>query len=192
MPNFDSVDLRPLIAAAEAYLNAARIRSAASHAAAEDDKDPLFAYAEGRKSKAPVKVPTLDELRILHWRMDAEVMRLYGLPPELERKVLDLFAGVERRGVPFKQTEYYPLSFRRLQTMAELVTVTSDWEPHAKRKSVLIEKKVKHRASPAALQELKELKRLAGARTELLAPLPVAEWRAIHDGLKREIELTKE
>ena len=37
-------------------------------------------------------------------QIDAEVLRLYDLPPRLERQILDLFAGWERQGVPFVST----------------------------------------------------------------------------------------
>jgi len=43
--------------------------------------------------------------------IDAEVMRLYDLPPKLERQVLDLFDGWERNGVDFKFTRYFPRDF---------------------------------------------------------------------------------
>ncbi len=43
--------------------------------------------------------------------IDAEVMRLYGLPPEMERRVLDLFQGVQRKGVDFPFKGYYPKDF---------------------------------------------------------------------------------
>ena len=43
--------------------------------------------------------------------IDAEVMRLYDLPPRLERQVLDLFEGWERKGVDFKFDRYYPEGF---------------------------------------------------------------------------------
>lgn len=43
--------------------------------------------------------------------IDAEVMRLYDLPPKLERQVLDLFDGWERNGVDFKFTRYFPEDF---------------------------------------------------------------------------------
>jgi len=43
--------------------------------------------------------------------IDAEVMRLYDLPPKLERKVLDLFTGWERKGVDFKFGRYFPEDF---------------------------------------------------------------------------------
>ena len=43
--------------------------------------------------------------------IDAEVMRLYDLPPRLERQVLDLFTGWERPGVDFKFDRYFPEDF---------------------------------------------------------------------------------
>ena len=41
-------------------------------------------------------------------RLDAEILRLYDLPPRLERELLDLFAGHQRAGVPFTFERYYP------------------------------------------------------------------------------------
>ena len=43
--------------------------------------------------------------------IDAEVMRLYDLPPRLERQVLDLFTVWERKGVDFKLFRYFPEGF---------------------------------------------------------------------------------
>lgn len=43
--------------------------------------------------------------------VDAEVMRLYDLPPRLERQVLDLFTGWERPGVGFKFDRYFREDF---------------------------------------------------------------------------------
>ncbi len=43
--------------------------------------------------------------------IDAEVMHLYDLPPRLERQVLDLFEGWERKGVDFKFKRYFPKGF---------------------------------------------------------------------------------
>ena len=43
--------------------------------------------------------------------IDAEVMRLYDLPPKLERQVLDLFSGYQRKGVDFEFRRYYPEGF---------------------------------------------------------------------------------
>jgi len=43
--------------------------------------------------------------------IDAEVMRLYDLPPRLERQVLDLFDGWARKGVDFEFWGYFPKDF---------------------------------------------------------------------------------
>lgn len=43
--------------------------------------------------------------------IDAEVMRLYDLPPKLEREVLDLFDEWPRKGVDFEFTGYFPKDF---------------------------------------------------------------------------------
>jgi hypothetical protein len=44
-------------------------------------------------------------------RIDAEVMRLYDLPPRLERQLLDLFEGWKRPGVDFEFRGYFPPEF---------------------------------------------------------------------------------
>ncbi len=43
--------------------------------------------------------------------IDAEVMRLYDLPPKYEKQVLDLFSGCKRPGVDFTFKRYYPEGF---------------------------------------------------------------------------------
>jgi len=43
--------------------------------------------------------------------MDAAVLRAYDLPPRLERQLLDLFTGVQRKGVGCTFTGYYPPGF---------------------------------------------------------------------------------
>lgn len=43
--------------------------------------------------------------------IDAEVLRLYDLPPRLEKQLLDFFAGYQRKGVDFDFKEYYPKGF---------------------------------------------------------------------------------
>jgi hypothetical protein len=58
---------------------------------------------EGLKASADAEVACRLLLRI-----DAEVLRLYDFPPRLERQLLDLFAGWERQGVPFRFDRYYP------------------------------------------------------------------------------------
>jgi len=44
-------------------------------------------------------------------KIDAEVLRLYDLPPRLEKQLLDFFAGYQRKGVDFAFDRYYPEGF---------------------------------------------------------------------------------
>jgi type I restriction-modification system DNA methylase subunit len=44
-------------------------------------------------------------------KIDAEVLRLYDLPPRLEKQLLDFFAGHRRKGVDFDFDRYYPENF---------------------------------------------------------------------------------
>jgi len=51
-------------------------------------------------------------LRALMLDLDAEVLKLYELPPRQERDLLDLFAGCTRPGVAFTQERYFPQDFK--------------------------------------------------------------------------------
>jgi len=54
--------------------------------------------------------------------VDAEVLRLYDLPPRLERQVLYLFDGWERRGVDFEFTRYFPKDFESFIPLHEYLS----------------------------------------------------------------------
>ncbi len=123
-------------------------------------------------------------LKYLHWRVDAEVLKLYELPPELERELLDMFTGVERRGVPFHQREYFPAHFTDLQRLEDLLAITADWEKTSIRKTELIDKKITKDATEEELQELDRLKFLTEARGELFAPLPFVQLEALKKRLQ--------
>jgi hypothetical protein len=44
-------------------------------------------------------------------QMDASVLRLYDLPPRLERDLLELFRGEDRKGVVCAFGDYFPMDF---------------------------------------------------------------------------------
>jgi hypothetical protein len=58
-----------------------------------------------------MQVDTKNEVKRALLALDAEVLKLYDLPPALERQLLDLFAGVERKGVGCDFRGYYPPGF---------------------------------------------------------------------------------
>jgi hypothetical protein len=162
VPRADATQLAPLTQAVRTYLKQARAA----------DESVLSSPA------------AQERLRLLHWRIDAEVLRLYALPRHLERQLLDLFHGAKRRGVPFEQNEYLPRSFVHPLTLRELLAITADWETTNDRREQLILKEERDKLSAAERTELADLQRLADARIDLLAPLPVAELEAIAADLK--------
>ena len=64
-------------------------------------------------SQAKILQPEVDckEAKRRMLAIDAEVMRLYDLPPKLEWQVLNLFDGDKRKGVDFDFYRYYPEGF---------------------------------------------------------------------------------
>ncbi len=127
-----------------------------------------------------------DILRYLHWRIDAAVLRLYQLPPALERRLLDYFSGHTRGRVPFRQTEYCPIEFTGINTLDELLAITADWSEHNERRSILIEKEYEGAITAPELHELEHLQNLASLRRQLIAPYPLAELDQEIERLKRE------
>lgn len=87
-PKLAPETVRPVIRAAEMYLGAVK--------------------GNGSFGSPPPVAATFRDLLVA---MDAEVMRLYDLPPRLERQVLDLFEGFRRPGVPFHFDRYFPVGF---------------------------------------------------------------------------------
>lgn len=78
----------------------------------------LFAYA-GMTLR---RIVNEEEDRKQLLAIDAEVMRLYDLPPRLERQLLDLFDGWERKGVDFRFTGYFPKGFESFIPLHEYLS----------------------------------------------------------------------
>jgi hypothetical protein len=70
-------------------------------------------YRERASSLGPLfDLPSsTDSIKLALLSMDAAVLRAYDLPPRLERQLLDLFTGVERKGVGSDFRGYYPRGF---------------------------------------------------------------------------------
>lgn len=127
-----------------------------------------------------------NELKQMLWRIDAEILGLYKLPPEMERAVLDYFIGYQRPGVPFHQTEYYPAGFQGANTLAELLSLTGDWDTINESRLELIDREYDGKLTKAEAAELERLQHLAMLRRRLVAPYPLAELDAEIEKLRRE------
>jgi hypothetical protein len=103
VPRAEPSDVRRITRAALNYIDAAK-------------RFDVFAK-QGGASVLPLFDGSSSEVtdeRTLHSllkQLDAEVLQLYDLPARAERKLLDLFAGRERPGVPGRFRGYYPKGF---------------------------------------------------------------------------------
>jgi len=190
VPDFTKCGLACLERAVADYLKAARAIPAEAESQPrkqhrKGDVRQKTLFNDSADADAPVDDALREQLKVLHWRIDAEVLRLYNLPAELERKVLDLFSGVRRRGVPFLQTEYFPKNFTELDRLSDLLAITADWPKTNRRRAKLIDLEEEGRLTPAQADELENLQRLADASVSLLQPVQLEGADRIIEDLKR-------
>ena len=189
VPDLTECDLSRLEQAVADYLTAAQSISSVAIPHRQTRVGENASRQTVLDGMADLEVPDLDaareRLKILHWQIDAEVLRLYDLPAELERKVLDLFSGVRRRGVPFEQTEYFPKGFTELDRLSDLLAITEDWPKTNRRRAKLIDLEEEDRLTPQQAEELENLQRLTDARVTLLRPVQMEGADGIIEDLKR-------
>lgn len=200
VPDLNSCDLSRLESAVRDYLDAAK-EFTATYQQSPAKAKPSIAKKKSAKATANDQMhlglpgqPTDEEiaaakerLRALHWRVDAEVLRLYALPPQLERELLDAFDGVPRVGVPFEQTRYIPREFDDALTLDEFLRITDEWDATEARRCKLIEKRIKTGSRTSDEEkEFRQLQRLLMLHRRLYAPLPTAEIKALTKRLKEE------
>jgi len=166
VPAFAQADLAPLTNAVRAYFEAVSHNASPGEFRLQGEDDT-------------------GNLKTLHWRIDAEVLRLYALPVPMERKLLDFFAGWDRVGVPFEQNRYFPAGFDEPISLADFLAITSDWETTNARRHLLIEKKVAQPLRREEGDELKQLQRLAGLKRELLSSPSLRELTEMEADLRR-------
>jgi hypothetical protein len=148
--------------------------------------DYFRAVKENEYAQDSLNQVNQEKLKFLHWRIDEEVLQLYNLPLHLEKQLLDLFSGEQRRGVPFEQNEYFPKGYEEPLRLRELLMITADWEETNKKRTSLISKKIKKNISFEELQELETLQKLAVSRRQLIAPLPIKELEKAIETLQRK------
>lgn len=201
VPHLVRKNLRPLERAVKEYLDAAQaaIRDVRIQAKGKRRRvDPRQMSRMIQRSldlalEAPNGAPQIDDatddekkhLKFLLWRVDAEVLRLYDLPTELERKILDLFQGLTRRGVPFDQLEYFQMDFTDLNRLADLLAIEADWPKTNRRRAKLMDLDEDGALTAAEAAELRNLQRLADARVSLIKPESTDEIDRVIESLKR-------
>jgi hypothetical protein len=104
--------------------------------------------ADGRMLRVQ---PDKEELRKLLLSIDAEVMRWYDLPPKMEKRVLDLFQGSQRKGVDFRFNGYYPDGFESAIPLQEYLS-----EEYQRSTVAFVDEWVRKNRSPQVERFLRE------------------------------------
>jgi len=100
-----------------------------------------------KKKDSEFGVDVQDTAKRLLLLIDAEVMRLYDLPPKMEKRVLDLFQGVKRTGVDFEFKGYYPENFESAVPLHEYLS-----EEYQRSTVSFVEKWVEDNRSPEIIK----------------------------------------
>lgn len=200
IPDLKIADIRHVLVAAQNYL-AAAAQFTAAHQQTSEKAKPSVSKNKLAKTTAGDQLPlglpgqpsdkeiaeAKERLRALHWRVDAEVLRLYALPPELERELLDAFDGVPRVGVPFEQTRYIRRDFRDVLTLDEFLRITDEWEATDTRRCELIEKRIKSGSRTADEEkEFRYLQRLLMLHRRYYCAGPIIDEKRFDSLLKEE------
>jgi hypothetical protein len=187
--NLNAGTIETLKAAVEVYFKAVKGKRLTKHIGKLKPKVTEAQLSLSLEATRGMVTSPDEDLKYLHWRIDAEVLRLYDLPAKAERRILELFTGVQRRGVPFVQTEYFPKGFTQLDRLSDLLAITADWTQTNRQRCKLIRKDVKSHLSEKQKAELLRLEFLADARIalmDLLYPTERDEVERTVERLKRE------
>jgi hypothetical protein len=137
-----------------------------------------IAYLAAASSKtAPAKLKRL----LLH--VDAEVLKLYSLPLDLEQRVLGLFNGTKRLGVPFNQTRYLPSELEAKIRFCDFLEADEDWPNTNRERGMLIDKNISGRLSEDERARLDALQAYTDYHIERVAPRPTGALNELEDRL---------
>ena len=122
-----------------------------------------------------------DLLRTRLARVDAEVLRAYGLPIDLERAVLDLFTGWDRVGVAFRQDRFIPEDMAHPISYADFVDFEADWDRTNEERHKLITKALANSLGEGERVRLDVLQAYADYYLEKSTPEPFGALDEIVD-----------
>ena len=104
--------------------------------------------------------------------LDAEVLKLYGLPPRLERQLLDLFTGVERKGVGCDFRGYCTTKLSQPIRLSDFVGYESNWPSTNRRRGELVDTEIGGTITSTEAAELAGLQAYADYYLEKVSPRP--------------------
>ena len=149
-------------------------------AAFDEIETAARAYLDAASSNAPP-----EDLQSLLLEVDAAVLRRYALPVELEWKLLSLFTGWGRVGVPFKQDRYFPRELKCPIRLSDFLDYESDWPSANRRRDKLVDKEIDGTITTDESLELAALQAFADYYLEKVSPRPT---RVLEDLERRVFE----
>jgi len=115
--------------------------------------------------------------------VDCEVLRLYALPANLERQILETFTGWERVGVPFSHAHYLPEGFHADVSFADFRKIDESWSRTNRERGLLIDLQISGKLDEAQRVRLDLLQQYADYHISQVAPVPISEL----DELERKL-----
>jgi hypothetical protein len=113
-----------------------------------------------------------EDLKTLLLQVDAEVLKLYSIPFELEQSLLEIFRDRERVGVPFRQTEYLPKDLIGHLRFSDFLEFENDWSVTNRERGTLIDKSISGSLTTEEQTRLEALQIYADYHIDQIAPHP--------------------
>jgi hypothetical protein len=129
----------------------------------------VAAYWGALSSSVQAKPGELDRLLV---RVDAESLKLYDLPLELEQQVLSLFTDWDRVGVPFTQTRYLPAMLEGKISLWQFLEMERSWSATNQERGKLIDKNIAGTLTAEERVRLDILQAYADYHLQEVAPRP--------------------
>jgi len=129
----------------------------------------LAAKAYLAAASADIDRSKLDQLLL---RVDAEVLKLYSLPLELERQVLGVFNDWQRVGVAFPQTRYLPVALEGRIHFSDFLAFEENWSATNRERGRLIDKNISKTIDAHQRARLEALQAYADYHIQKVSPRP--------------------
>ena len=124
------------------------------------------------------------QLRDFLLDLDSEVLRLYELPANIERLLLQAFNGWQRVGVPFVQTCYIPPDFKADLSLQDFRALENrDWPEINRERGNLIDKQIDGTITDEEEIRLTLLQKYAEFHVARVAPHPLKELEELENRL---------
>jgi hypothetical protein len=117
------------------------------------------------------KVPQTELERLL-MHVDAEGLKLYDFPLALEQRILCLFSGWRRVGVPFEQTRFLPEPLQSRLGLSQFLTLEGSWSETNRERGRLIDKNIAGTITTEEQARLEILQAYADYHLQKVSPRP--------------------